>query len=488
MHKSIFYSVFGTFLLMFGFSACKKDQILTDSSVRLTFSDDTLMFDTVFVTAGSATEVFTVHNTEDRPIRISSISLGNGSASYYRLNVNGTPGQSFHDVEIGANDSIWIFAEVTIPDPNSPNTPFVVTDSIVFETNGNRQDVKLVSWGQRAHFHYYLPNTPPLFPDTICNDVWVNDSLPHVIYGYMLIVPGCTLTIQKDVRVHFHNRSGLIVMSGGKILVNGELGHEVTFQGDRLGETFKDVPGQWDRIWLSNLDANFQSGAGPSGNRFTYAIIKNGYVGIQSDTLNGAAVAVTLDNTIIKNFASTALYCQGSRVQANNSVFANCGEYCTALYYGGDYRFLHCSFVNLWNNGNRQTPALYMQNYYDVVRPLDSAYFGNCIIYGNLDNEIGLDSANESGDNFKFRFDHTMIKISNQTSTANGIQFNSIIKNLDPGFTDAENNIYEITTSSPTNGAGKPSVITLNPAILNTDIKNISRNPTAPDMGAYEAE
>ena len=59
---------------------------------------------------------------------------------------------------------------------------------------------------------------------------------------------------------------------------------------------------------------------------------------------------------IIKNFASTALYCQGSNVQANNCVFANCGEYCAALYYGGDYRFLHCTFANIWNgSGNRQT-------------------------------------------------------------------------------------------------------------------------------------
>ena len=260
-------------VLLFSFSSCKKDKLLTDSIVHLTFSDDTLRFDTVFVTAGSATQIFTVHNNESQPIRISSIRLGHGDASYYRLNVNGVPGKSFSDVEIGANDSIWIFAEVTIPDPNNPNTPFVVTDSIVFQTNGNQQDVKLIAWGQRAHFHYYPPNSPPLF-FLNCNDIWTND-LPHVVYGYALIDSACTLTMEQGVRVHFHNSSGLIALSGGKIVVNGTRDSVVTFQGDRLGEDFKDVPGQWDRIWLSNISRSNLlyglnvSGAGPKGNHIT---------------------------------------------------------------------------------------------------------------------------------------------------------------------------------------------------------------------------
>jgi hypothetical protein len=487
MQKRLLFAFCAAMVLFFSFSSCKKDKLITDSSAKLTFSDDTLMFDTVFVTAGSATEVFLVYNKEDQPIRISSIRLGNGDASYYRLNVNGTPGKYFTDVEMDANDSIWIFAEVTIPDPTNPNTPFVVTDSIIFMTNGNLQDVKLVSWGQRAHFHRYLPNTPPLFPFD-CNDVWVND-LPHVVYGYGLVWQGCSLTIEKGVRVHFHNNSGIIVMSGGKILVNGEKDSVVTFQGDRLGETFKDVPGQWDRIWLSNIDSNFGSGPGPIGNVFNYAVIKNGFVGLQSDTF---AVqhqpAVILNNCIVKNFASTALYGQGSNIQANNSVFANCGQYCTALFYGGDYRFLHCTFANYWgSSGNRQTPTIYLQNYYDVVRPLDSAYFGNCIIWGNLENEIGLDSANVAGDNFRFKFHNTLIRISNETSTSNGTQFVNIIKNSEPTFSDIENNIYELTGDWGVD-AGDMNITNTNIPLLLKDLKGETRPIGAPDMGAYEKQ
>ena len=70
MQKGILFLAFAAIILSISLSSCKKDEVLTDSSVHLTFSEDTLMFDTVFVTAGSATQVFTVHNTNSRPPRM----------------------------------------------------------------------------------------------------------------------------------------------------------------------------------------------------------------------------------------------------------------------------------------------------------------------------------------------------------------------------------------------------------------------------------
>jgi hypothetical protein len=492
MNKNIFFATAIIVVLFFSFSSCKKDEFLTDSNAKLEFSEDSILFDTVFATVGSATQVFTVHNTYNRPINISSLRLANGNASFYRLNVNGTPGKTFTDVEIGAKDSIWIFVEVTIPDPSSPNTPFIVNDDIIFETNGSVQKVNLVAWGQRAHFHYNtVPNTGPFF--FICNETWTND-LPHVVYGYALVDSGCTLNINEGANVHLHNNSGIIVVSAGKILVNGTFANPVTMQGDRLGIDFQDVPGQWDRIWLSNLthsnlvNGTSEIGPGPAGNIFNYAIIKNGFVGLQSDTF---AVqhqpAAVLNNCILKTFASTALFAQGSNVQANNSVFANCGEYCAAIYFGGDYRFLHCTFANFWSEGDRQTPSVLLQNHYDNVRKLDSAYFGNCIVFGSLENEIGLDSANAPFGNFNFMFDHSLLKSSLSFSSAS--HYKNIIRNSDPSFSGVDDNIYELYSTSPAINAGDNSIIGLNSTILNFDLKGSSRPQGAnPDMGAYEKQ
>src|SRR4051812_45870470 len=88
-------------------SSCKKDaDFITDSSVHLQFSEDTVMFDTVFVTTGSATEIFTVRNNSNDAVRISTVRLGGGNASFFRMNINGTPGKVITNVEIGPKDSL----------------------------------------------------------------------------------------------------------------------------------------------------------------------------------------------------------------------------------------------------------------------------------------------------------------------------------------------------------------------------------------------
>ncbi len=63
------------------------------------------------------------------------------------------------------------------------------------------------------------------------------------------------------------------------------------------------------------------------------------------------------------------------------------------LQLGGKYTFINCTFANFWSKDKaREKPTLNINNYTDTqVLPLDSCYFGNCIIDGTLENEISLD-------------------------------------------------------------------------------------------------
>lgn len=494
LSRFLFLAVGLTLLTQF-FSGCRKDEFSDDPSLTLEFSTDTVQFDTVFTTVGSATEVFTIYNRSNRALNISSINIAGGSSSYFRLNVDGVPGQSFTDVEIEGGDSIFVFAEVTV-DPNNLNTPLIVTDSIQFVTNGNLQQVQLVAWGQDAYFHKPEPNTPPFF-FLGCGETWNNDK-PHVIYGYALIDSACALTISAGTQVYLHPGSGIIVLSSGTLNVNGTTSQPVIFQGDRLGEDFKDVPGQWDRIWFSNItrsnliNGTDEIGPGSKDSRITNAIIKNGTIGILADTVFAPSqTTLRLENTMIKNMSFSGTVFRGANVKGFNCVFANCGGPTASLLYGGQYDFYQCTFANYWTNGNRQDPSVAMNNYFETnVRRLDANFY-NCIVHGSLETEIGVDSFPRAApDQFNFLFDHALLKVENSYPTSNPDFFRSVIRatgySNQPQFVDIDENDYQIDSSSIVINAGDPNILSVDP-ILNTDITGQSRPlGLAPDLGAYE--
>ena len=113
-----------------------------DDSVKLEFSTDTLMFDTVFTTVTSITRNFTVKNPSKNPVKLDILLAGaaNTGQSYYSINVNGKAGTEFHDVEIPGRDSIFVFVKVNI-NPTNQNTPYLVTDSVVFFNTNRKQSV-----------------------------------------------------------------------------------------------------------------------------------------------------------------------------------------------------------------------------------------------------------------------------------------------------------------------------------------------------------
>ena len=380
-------------ILLFLFYSCKKDIINSSDNITLNFSTDTIMFDTIFASIGSITKTLTVYNLNNSDI-ITNIGIKGISAANFRMNINGIPGNNQSNIQIPAYDSIFIFIEVTI-NPTENNTPYILTDSLVFKTGNIKQDVDLIAWGQDAHFH--VANTIGEIidgDDTIkypyhlidCSQPWINDK-PHVIYGYAVINPDQTLTIEQGCNIFLHKNSGILVGNpfsnklGGSIKVQGTLGNEVTFQGDRLEPWYKDRAGQWDRIWLM---------PGSINNEIDYAIIKNGNIGIHIDTVCNNNPTLKINNTIIDNMSGIGLLGQGAEIKGNNLLITRCGQYSLACNIGGSYEFTHSTFANYWDQGGRNTPSILINNYYEgadgniYVRDLNKANFNNCIIDGAL--------------------------------------------------------------------------------------------------------
>ena len=466
--------------------ACKKDIMENDQSANLHFSTDTITFDTIFASIGSITKTLTVYNRNNFDVKSNIALLGN-SAANFRMNIDGIAGNSQTNIVIPAKDSIFIFLEVTI-DPSSSNTPYILTDSLVFTTGTKKQDVDVVAWGQDAYFHTAntygniingTDTTRFYYHLLDCSTPWMNDK-PHVIYGYAVVDPGNTLTINEGCNIYLHKNSGVIVgnpfseYAGGSIKINGTLGNEVVFQGDRLDPWYKDIPGQWDRIWLI---------PGSIDNEINYAIIKNGNIGIHADTvsLTSNNPTVTINNTIIENMSGIGVLGQGAHITANNTVISKCGQYAVACNIGGTYNFTHCTFANYWNYSNRNTPSILLNNYYEGADGeiysinLDEANFTNCIIYGNLSTEVSFQEHKDK--TFNYTFDHCLIKLDPTINTDNE-HYENVIINQSPKFVDNLESNFHLKEDSPTIDAG-----------IGPSDSDIEGNPRSnPDIGAYEFE
>jgi hypothetical protein len=478
----IIHFIIITLLIIIGTVSCKKSDIVDDDpSIMLGFSTDTVIFDTVFTSIGSVTQYLKVYNPSANAVNISSIKLARGDQSRYRINIDGDPGLSINDYKLEGLDSLFIFVRVTI-DPTDENNPFVVSDSILFETNGNLQDVDLVAWGQNANYILADTEVPGLPKYKIVagefEDItWTADK-PYVIYGYAVVDSNGILRVDPGVQVHFHDRSGLWVYKGGSIKVNGTLEDPVVFQGDRLEDFYEDLPGQWDRIWINEGSVN---------NEINYAIIRNGFIGIQAETLQEQmGNQLILTNTIIENMSGVGLFSRFYNITSTNCLFANCGQFSAALTWGGLYDFRHCTFANYWPYGVRPDELLALNNFLEdengnVTAFEFDAYFGNCIAYGRNIEEL-LFSFDEAA-NYNYLFDHCLLKTEKDISSEEN--FINCLKNEDPLFKSYQEGDYALDTLSPAIDYGTLDVINTSAIDLSKDILGINRLPE-PDVGAFE--
>jgi len=136
--------IFGVFSLFF---ACEKEKMSSSSDAVLHFSSDTVTFDTLFTSIGSPTKNLRVINRSNENVIISSVRLAGGKQSGFRINVNGEAANETYNVQIPAQDSIFIFVEATLG-KTGKNGPLINEDSIIFRVNNIEQKVRLMAWGQ----------------------------------------------------------------------------------------------------------------------------------------------------------------------------------------------------------------------------------------------------------------------------------------------------------------------------------------------------
>ncbi|MEI2740588.1 MAG: choice-of-anchor Q domain-containing protein [Chitinophagaceae bacterium] len=449
--------------------SCRKDSFITSADARVTITADTLKYDTVFVTAGSTYRTFKIINENNQKLRLSSLKLMGGAGSVFKMNVDGTAGTQFSNIEIEANDSLYVFAQVNV-NPGAANLPFILRDSIEINFNGNKRLVQLEAWGQNAHF----------FRDKVVavNETWNND-LPYVILGSLLINTNQTLTINKGCRIYVHADAPIVV--DGTLQVNGlkDTADRVYFRGDRLDEPYRDYPASWPGIF-------FQPGS--KDNVFIYADIRNAYqaVALQDPSPN-ANPKLVLNECVIDNAYDAGIISLNSSVRARNCLVSNCGKN-LFLVKGGDYQFSHCTVVTYANRFiEHRDPVLVVSNFISInntpVTANLNAVFRNCIFWGEnglVNDEVIV--AKSGATTFNVNFDYNLWKV--QATPAN-ITSNQIINNQVPQFdsVNTSRNYYDfrLKATSPALNKG------INAGAA-TDLDGKPRPVGLPDLGCFEKQ
>lgn len=461
MHMRLFFStIFAGLLVLFTLStsSCGKHVILSKNN--LSFSKDTVVFDTVFTTIGSTTQQFKIYNKDSKTIKIDEIELMGGTNSKFSMNVDGLQGTQIEDLYIEGGDSLFVFVEVTL-DPNGTNLPMIIEDSIRFKSNEKNQYVKLAAWGQDAYFHYKDLN----------EGIWPNDK-PHVVYGYAAVDSAKTLNIQAGTHIYMHKNAILYVYKS-TLNIQGTLGNEVIIEGDRLEQDYQNVSGQFYGIYFQQ--------ARPS--TIDYAIIKNGTSGVHlyDEDPTNSGYTLTMTNTIIKNQARYGVFIfAGAKVKAENCIVAKNGTHALFVLQGGDFNFNHCDLLGY---GSSTNPAVGISNYYTDytagqtnVSSINEGKLYNCVVTGNLTTEFAMDTIQMSGVVLNFDFKNTLLR--SEEVYTDSFYDASVIWNGNALFTNPTEFDFTFGSNSDLQETG------VNTSVVTDILGNPRNNP--PDIGAIE--
>jgi hypothetical protein len=456
-----------TISLLLIFFSCKKESFITSPDARVTITENALKYDTVFVTSGSVYQFFKIINENNQKLRLASVKLMGGANSAYKINVDGIAGPQVNNLEIEANDSLYVFVQVNI-NQNANNLPFIIRDSIQISYNGNNKWVQLEAWGQNAHFFRNK--------DITADETWNND-LPYVILGSLIIDPGKTLTINKGCRIYVHADAPIVV--DGTMQINGEkdTADRVYFRGDRLDDPYKDFPAGWPGIFFRSTSKD---------NAFSYAVIKNAYQAIAlQDPAPNLNPKIILNECIIDNAYDAGIITINSSINARNCLVSNCGKN-IVLTKGGDYLFTHCTVASYSNNFILHKDSVLSVYDYDLSQPAIvvplSATFRNCIFWGEngtVSNEVGIYKMNAGN---TVTFDHVLWKV--QSNPPNTIVSGAI--NQPPQFDsiNVSKNYYDFRL----NNHNSPAINNGTNAGVILDLDGKPRPVGAPDLGCFEKQ
>ena len=477
-------------LILTNFFACKNDfeDYSKNPQDLLTFSIDTLFFDTVLTTVNSPVRYFRVYNRNTKPLLISSVKLAEGTNSNFKINVDGMAGSVFENVEILANDSMYVFVDVK-PKENGQYTPTLFNDFIIFETNSIQQKVVLEAFGQDVYTWRGV---------VLSSDSLLNNQKPYLIYDSLVIGNGATVEIGENTVFYMFNDAQLII--NGTVKMKGTVENPVVFRGSRTDNMlyipYDLIPGQWGGIRISSESF---------GNELENVKIRNGKFGMLLDVCDDPARnKLYMKNVVLTSVIGTLFKAVNCNVIAENCEFSNAKDLLLNIV-GGSSRFIHCTIANYYPEnsniglGSSKHETLKLSDFIlnwngkeNDFFPIKSAKFYNSIIFGKNYSSSSIKIEKNHQDSENPFFENCLLP----EIKSNNLQMEHCIfhKNESELFVKTNPNNFVNDTWYPSFNfhlhKDSPAKNVANPEISSQipyDLNGLNRlDDGLPDMGAYE--
>ena len=357
--------------------ACSDYESFSDNpSFRLTFSQDTVAFDTLISTIPSSTKTLFVFNNNNDGVRINTRKLEGGAESRFRVNVDGrflTDG-IWHDFELLKHDSLFVRIEMTPPEVGN-NEPLYFKDKLHFLLeNGVTQTVVLSGGAIDA----YIMKEGLMIES---NETLLTDK-PYVIYDSLVVKPDATLTLTEGTTLMFHDKAALHVY--GKLIVQGSIEKPVVLRGDRLDHMFDylrydNTPSRWEGVIIHR---------GSYGNELFQCDLHSACFGIivedtEQTTPDETNPSVTLDCCILHNIGGDGLQLNNCVSKVTNTQISNTLGH-TVSINGGLHTFIYCTLAQFYPFTASRGDGLHLASSEDGsdYGLLRKAHFINCVITG----------------------------------------------------------------------------------------------------------
>ncbi len=461
--RQIFLTLAAT-VAAFMLSSCIEDGVSTSAGDQPTFSTDTLDIGDVLTDEGTPTRRFIVYNRHDKIINIDQIGLRDDAGKVFRLNVDGLSGETFTNVEIRPNDSIFVFVEATLP-VNGVDKPVEVRSHLDFLTRGVTNTVVITARGQDA---------VRLRGETIEADTRFTADKPYQIFDSLVVAPGVTLTLAPGTRLLFHDKKSYLRVYG-TLKSLGRPGANVEMTGDRTGYVAAKIPyevmsGQWTGV-------SFMKGS--RDNELRYTSIRNTIEGVTADGC-ASSPGVTIVASQLRNSQGYVLSAVDTDLFIASTELADASAGVVRLE-GGTHTINHCTIANYYLFSALGGPAIQFAHVDGETdngsgRPYLKAEIANAIVYGN-----GSEFSHGDLTGCDVMVRRTLIR-SNGSDDDNFIE---CLWGMDPAYYTVREDYhfdYRLRPESEAIGQGDPGLMHSESAV---DRYGVRRDASAPDLGAY---